>query len=260
MALETASYINQLVASNPPGADRVHQGDDHIRLLKSVLKNTFPNLTGAVTQTQDQLNNPFVMPIGAIVTWYGSSASVPAGWGLCNGGTYTRTDGEGEITAPDLRDRCVIGAGTIAGQGLPAGAVTSAVNTGAAGDHTHTVSGGAHTHSGSATGHALTEAELPAHRHLLAKNGVSNLTPTASLSLSQERTAGGDTEYVLMGANGEPDVLRSAATGSGTPHTHDLSLDSTAHSHTVGNSGAHQHSVTVSTIQPVLGLHFIMKI
>lgn len=56
MALETATYINQLVATNPPGTDPKSAGDDHLRLLKSVLQNTFTALTGAVTVTQTELN------------------------------------------------------------------------------------------------------------------------------------------------------------------------------------------------------------
>lgn len=57
MGLEVATYINGLVTTNPVGAsDPVSQGDDHLRLLKTVLKNTFPNLTGAMTMTQAQLN------------------------------------------------------------------------------------------------------------------------------------------------------------------------------------------------------------
>ena len=57
MALETASYINGLVTTNPAGSDPVAQADDHIRLIKTVIKNTFPNVTGAVTATQTDLNN-----------------------------------------------------------------------------------------------------------------------------------------------------------------------------------------------------------
>lgn len=44
MGLESATYIDDLTASNPVSGDTVAQGDDHIRLLKSVLKATFPNL------------------------------------------------------------------------------------------------------------------------------------------------------------------------------------------------------------------------
>lgn len=57
MALETGTFINDLVSANPTSSDSAAQGDDHIRLIKTVLKNTFPNLTGAVTGTQADLNN-----------------------------------------------------------------------------------------------------------------------------------------------------------------------------------------------------------
>lgn len=56
MALETATYINQLVSTNPLGSDPVASGDDHIRLIKSAVKATFPNITGPVSLTQADLN------------------------------------------------------------------------------------------------------------------------------------------------------------------------------------------------------------
>lgn len=56
MPLETASYISQLNVSNPLGSDPIAAGDDHIRLLKSTLKNTFPNINGPVTVTDEDLN------------------------------------------------------------------------------------------------------------------------------------------------------------------------------------------------------------
>lgn len=56
MPLESATYINGLNASNPTGADTKAEGDDHIRLIKSAVKATFPNLTGAVTADQTELN------------------------------------------------------------------------------------------------------------------------------------------------------------------------------------------------------------
>lgn len=51
MSLETGSYINDLVASNPPGTDAKAQGDDHLRLIKNALKNCFAGFTGAVVVT-----------------------------------------------------------------------------------------------------------------------------------------------------------------------------------------------------------------
>ena len=56
MALESATYINGLVAANPTATDPKSQGDDHIRLLKSTIQATFPSITGAVTATQTELN------------------------------------------------------------------------------------------------------------------------------------------------------------------------------------------------------------
>ena len=56
MALESTTYIDGLVSTNPTGTDPRSQGDDHIRLVKSSIKATFPSLTGAVTSTQVELN------------------------------------------------------------------------------------------------------------------------------------------------------------------------------------------------------------
>jgi hypothetical protein len=47
MALESATYVNGLVITNPTGSDSISQGDDHIRLIKKVLKNSLPNVTTA---------------------------------------------------------------------------------------------------------------------------------------------------------------------------------------------------------------------
>ena len=57
MALETGTYISDLVATNPTSTDPKSEGDNHLRLIKSTVKATFPNVTGAVTKTHTQLNN-----------------------------------------------------------------------------------------------------------------------------------------------------------------------------------------------------------
>ena len=58
MALETASYISQLTATNPTTSDSVAQGDDHLRMLKTVLKTQFSGLTGttAISSSEAELN------------------------------------------------------------------------------------------------------------------------------------------------------------------------------------------------------------
>jgi microcystin-dependent protein len=56
MPVETFAFINSLDSSNPPQTDGLAQGDDHLRGIKATLKAQFPNLTGAVTATQAQIN------------------------------------------------------------------------------------------------------------------------------------------------------------------------------------------------------------
>jgi microcystin-dependent protein len=57
MPLETATYISQLNASNPAHTDSLNAADAHDRLIKSAVKNTFPNFTAApLTSTQAQID------------------------------------------------------------------------------------------------------------------------------------------------------------------------------------------------------------
>lgn len=53
-----------------------------------------------ITSLETTLANFSAIPIGCIVMWGGSVASIPSGWRLCDGTNNT----------PDLRDRFVIGA------------------------------------------------------------------------------------------------------------------------------------------------------
>ena len=46
MGLESGTYLNDLSTSNPASGDPKSEGDDHIRLLKSVLKNKGHNERG----------------------------------------------------------------------------------------------------------------------------------------------------------------------------------------------------------------------
>jgi len=164
MPVESAAYINNLNPAYPASTDGVKEGDDHIRLVKQVIQNTFPNVTGPVTKTQAQLNYVAVeFPIGGIVLWSGSIASIPSGWALCNGQTVARTDNGGNITTPDLRDRFVVGAGTTYNVGATGGANTVTLNTSQMPSHAHTITvggsigaSGAHTHSINDPGHSHT--------------------------------------------------------------------------------------------------------
>lgn len=56
MTVETATTINQLNASLPAAGDPKAEGDDHIRVIKSTIKTTFPNVSGAVNPSHTEFN------------------------------------------------------------------------------------------------------------------------------------------------------------------------------------------------------------
>lgn len=56
MTVESATYINTLDATYPASGDQRNEGDNHIRLIKSAVKATFPNIAGAANPTHTELN------------------------------------------------------------------------------------------------------------------------------------------------------------------------------------------------------------
>lgn len=48
MALETGNYVGDLTVTNPAATDVKSQGDDHLRLIKTALRQSFPGFAGAV--------------------------------------------------------------------------------------------------------------------------------------------------------------------------------------------------------------------
>lgn len=257
MPVENAQFINTLNSVYPAATDAVAQADDHIRLIKQVLKDTFPNINAAVTATPVQLNNPF--PVGGIIMWSGATNTVPTGWALCNGQTVNRTDGSGTIVTPDMRDRFVVGwrdasgagnsAITAVAPGATGGDSTKTVDTAASGKHTHTgstASAGDHNHGGATGSTVLTIAQMPSHSH----------TITQALS---DRTGAGTGD--IQG----PSVLTRTNTtnsqGGNEGHTHTIS-NAGAHTHavTVAEGGEHVHSVTVDVRPKYFAVAFIMKV
>lgn len=97
-----------------------------------------------------------VLPIGAILMWSGTIATIPAGFGLCNGSSYTRTDGAGSISSPNMTARFVVGStgdavgdyptnnqgGGAQGQTFPVDVTVDVLDhvltAGESGGHTHT--------------------------------------------------------------------------------------------------------------------------
>ena len=95
MTVESASYISQLSTSNPAAGDNISEGDDHIRLIKTVLQTQFPNLsTTAVNPTAAQLNK-LGFETGTVMMY--ASNSIPTtqtisginDFLLCDGSSYS---------------------------------------------------------------------------------------------------------------------------------------------------------------------------
>jgi hypothetical protein len=244
LPIETAAYISDLNAANPPDADPVGQADDHIRLIKGVLKATFPNLTGAVTATQGTLNAG--IPPGIISFWYGSTGSIPSGWALCTGATVARSDGTGPITTPNLTDtfiRCATGAGAV----VPGA-------TGGTSSHSHGVT---------VAGHNLSLAELPSHNHIVTDPGHSHGVSDPGHSHSYTKTNLGTVLTGTIGVNLPHDVS-SDSTSTSTTGISVSSATTGISTQNAGSGGSHAHPGSTSDSQahlpPFTGLVAIMKI
>lgn len=98
MGLESASSINDLVATNPVGGtDPKGEGDDHLRMIKSVLKACFPGLSGALGRKVSKTanfnvvktdNTVFFDCSGTIVLTMDAAATLGAGHSF---GFYVRS-------------------------------------------------------------------------------------------------------------------------------------------------------------------------
>lgn len=217
MGLEVAQYIHQLLETNPTVADHLKFGDDHIRLIKATLKNTFPNVRGPVIIDHTTLNNLPTNVNGKIEALFANREAkgtikmhdivnvpqIPNGWALCDGSTVP-----GYGVVPDLRNQFIRGwDGTAANAGTTEGVAAPKARN--AGGHTPVIQGT-----------ALTAAQLPPHDH-----GLPGIVSYPGTGLQW-----GGNASVQSGAG----TSRTANTGAGEahthtaeavpPHTHDLDL------------------------------------
>ena len=93
MALESATFIDGLVVTNPVGAtDQISQGDNHLRLIKDVLKNSFPMITKATQLhiAQADVASAATTDIGAVTSDHVNITGVATitGLGTVGAGTH----------------------------------------------------------------------------------------------------------------------------------------------------------------------------
>jgi microcystin-dependent protein len=162
-----------------------------------------------------------IFPVGMIVLWSGSIASVPEKWALCNGANGT----------PDLRNRFVVGAGGDYAVAATGGANSVTPTTGAA---------GAHDHGAATGGTTLTTAQMPSHSHTLSTRG-SNASSQGNTQRDFPRS------YNEVGAT-LVESVETEAVGGGESHNHSITA-AVDHTHTVS---------AVDTRSPYYALAYIM--
>jgi hypothetical protein len=134
-------------------------------------------IAGIVTVTAPSTINGYgTIPLGGIIMWSGTIASIPTGWSLCNGSNGT----------PDLRNRFIIGASVDAVVGVTTATTTvtgSSTKTGGTKDaivvsHSHTISGG------SVTGTFLTSGSVSTSQQGRSSGGANAVTGVSFSSSS----------------------------------------------------------------------------
>lgn len=254
MALENFNYLDSLVPTNPVVSDGLVNGDDHIRGIKLVLKNTFPSLTGAVTATQDQIDAVTALLVNGVLRANGAvppgaimdfgMAVAPTGWIECDGQAVSRTtyadlynaigttwgagDGSTTFNLPPAKNRYRRHRDPATGSAAGAvGNLQAPVNL----THTHAVSGNtgnenaSHYHTFSGT----TNTESEAHTHPFSGPQIAGA--------NNNNGGGGGAFAAMASANG------SANTGNeSAAHTHNYegntNYESAQHTHAISLTSA----------------------
>ena len=254
MALESATYISDLVTTNPTSSDNLSQGDDHIRLLKSTLKTTFPNVSGAVTADHTELNKLDGLTASTAQLNYVTGVTSAIQTQLdakANLGTSNTFTGNQAITGN------LTVSGTISGGGVgafPSGTrllfQQTSAPTGWTKDTTHnnkalrivngTVGSGgtvAFTTAFASQAVSGTVGNTTATGTVSGTVGDTTLTinqiPAHSHDYVQRNLTGGATATGSTSVLGSTTTVQTTSVGGGLPHTHTFSgsFTGTAHNH-----------------------------
>jgi hypothetical protein len=245
----TGAVVEGKLSTSSVGSDQI--ADEAVTTVKFA--------DGSVTP-EKLTESPFIQ--NGIIIWF--KETLPDGFVECDGDNGT----------PDLRNKFIVGAGDSYSVGDTGGSNTG--TTASAGAHTHTGSttgAGAHTHGGFSQPHALSNVEIPAHRHLLAYGvsmGSRSGLGSASHNVAHQNANGAyHEEYVLLGNASEPTLglssvpyqyNSSSAISTGYGHAHGFTASST-HTHTLNLDSAGAHTHTISDQRPrYYDIKFIMKV
>lgn len=206
MGLETTTTIAGLVDTNPLDADMISSGDDHLRLIKAVLKATFPGIGGVgysvpITVFEAQLNKlmPVVDNIAALRAQpkLGQTVVTTLGyWSIRDGGHGTYWLDVADTTSVD--DGVTIIVATDGGRWkLVHDGIVMASQTGAKND-------------GLTAAQALIEAAYTAGiKHVILDSGTYLITDTLNITgVRQKLTTDGGAK-ILKGFDTGPTIILS---------------------------------------------------
>lgn len=172
---------------------------------------------------------PDSIPKGVIVMWSGTKATIPTGWGLCDGTNGT----------PNLIDRFVFGA---VNAGTTGGSNSLTLTTANIPSHTHTTGSHTHTFSGNTS-------STPHVHGIATTSGTVVTQPVGAMPLSGATTATSTTNtYRLL--NG------AIPTDSGS-HSHSFSGTTSEASGATGSTG---NGTAIDNRPAYYALAFIIKL
>jgi hypothetical protein len=192
ISLSTADITGTLAVANGGTGVTISTGSGSVVLSTSpTLDGTPAAPTAAINTDSTQIaTTAFVrdiIPTGMITMWYGSIASIPSGWYLCDGTNST----------PDLRNRFIVGAGStyaVAATGGSANATlvshnhtaTSTFTGSALGTHSHTATDSGHTHTLAGSTYIGGIGPVGGGSNLTNASTVTTATGNANISVSSE--------------------------------------------------------------------------
>ena len=222
------------------------------------------------TVADARLTNTSLFVTGMIMLWYGSVASIPSGWVLCDGNNST----------PDLRNRFVIGSGS--GSSYPIN------QTGGSADatlvsHSHTINNHTHSFSGSDShshtinNHTHSFSGSNSHRHGYAfgtaqgtpignnynGSGITNVTDRGGITEQQQS---GSPQYPnhhgYTADTGQTTISISGTTGNpSNTGTNSQTVSISGNTGNPSNTGTNSQgsSATNKNLPPYYALCYIMK-
>lgn len=266
MSVESsASNISQLNPNWPTAEDFVSEGDDHLRLLKKTIKQTFPNIKDSVNITDVQLNalskTVSTEDTGDKLVINGNLTVEKDGYGLIGKADFKLSELTDktivnikmlrELTMPighiailnvATNPRDLYGFGTWAAMGAGRVLVGVGSTTDARGEARSVGLGVAYGQFA----HVLTVAEMPAHTH--AAGGL--VTSTGGSHVHGGNVSKGGFSHEHHQYNGRfPTENWQTTTDAAGDHSHTI----TGNTASVGSSAAHNIS------QPSIGVHMWVR-